>query len=295
MRVAIASLSRIARSSPKRSSSPEPSSSVRSCSRARTIRMRPRKCARRARARVRRLGPETIGDRRADFRVPGMGEPDPRKRTGVHRQRRDHPRARRHSSLRPAPGNGDGVLRLTVTRAREVSVVGVARNVVKRAESPVDLRRIERQQAPTLERSKRSARARRRSVARLRPRRCRARTSVCSGRPRTARRPRHDREAERSERPLGRARMIGARSMVPEAGSRLRGLAHAEAGARARGGFRRGGRRSYPGGGSTSGPRNSTSCRSSTPNCSSARLRASTMSAIASAVRARSAFSMKFA
>ena len=200
----------------------------------------------------------------------------------------DHARARRDEpGLRPAPGDGHRVLRPHghPQRVREVAVVAEARNLGERPEPPLDLGGIERQQALPFQRCE--GRAHCAATAGGAPptsTRLKANIGVLrASRYRPAAPATIANPTEASVHSEGLEESARARRPLEEE-SPPRGRAHAGACALARGGFRRGGRPSYPRG-QLERPRNSTSCRSSTPNCSRARLRASTISATASSVR----------
>ena len=298
---AIASLSGTARRAPRRSSRPEPSRKVRSRSRTRTIRTRPRKPTVRASASARTARrPSRSLKRLAHLGLAGVREPDSRKLwVGAERNLRDRARARRHEpGLRPAASNRDRVLGPNghPQGVREAPVVACGRHVGELGQAPLDLARVQRQQALPLDRSERGAHVsgdRRWSafdLDRLHGEHRRgAREQV------EADRAEHDREADQ-ERPARREEANDGRALERRqlhdrgagAGTLRGALGHVA-------GFAATNRRSYRSGGSSSGPRNSTSCTSSTPNWSNARRRASAISATASSVRAPSAFSMKFA
>ena len=174
----------IARSSPSRSSRPEPSRKVSSCSpcahhaHSPTEVGRPRESERRT-----ARSPKRSVSERSDLGIARVREPDPwQARARVERQGRDHAGAGRHEPrLRAPPGDRYRMLRAErhAKRVREVAVVAEARHVVKRVESPLDLRSVQGHQALPLERPKRGPNVRgdgRRST--LRRRRVERRTSV---------------------------------------------------------------------------------------------------------------------
>ena len=211
--------------------------------------------------------------------------------TGDHAAaRRDEPR------IGAATDDRNWPLRLDedAQRMREVTVVARRGDDRKPIQTPDDGRTIQRDQAASLEvgecRAYLSRNRRRRAthVDRVHGEHgglARDEVDACSER--------DDRERDRGGA-TARQRAASARSCAwaPEGPPRRRPSARVSEPPRARSSLRRRRRGSYSG---RATPSSWTSCSSSTPNCSRARRRASAISASASAVRAESAFSMKFA